>query len=70
MGLTGGHNEDAVGPSPSSPAQPIFERESMLDRLFADAQNKKTKEEEEQQQQVEVEVEEDSCSGSDNGFWL
>ena len=59
--------EDAVEPPPSPPAKPQFVREPMLDQLFADAQNKKTKEEEEQQQQVEVE--EDSGSDSD-GFWL
>jgi hypothetical protein len=38
--------EDAVEPLASSQAQPPFERDSLLDRLFAEEQNKKQKEEE------------------------
>jgi serine protease inhibitor ecotin len=40
--------EEAVGPTPSPQAPPYFERDPMLDQLFADAQNNK------QQQQDQV----------------
>ena len=42
--------EEAVGPTPSPQAPPYFERDPMLDQLFADAQNKK------QQQQKQDQV--------------
>ena len=43
--------DDAVlAPPPSPQAQPHFERDPMLDRLFAEEQNKKEQQKQEQQQ--------------------
>jgi serine protease inhibitor ecotin len=42
-------DDEAVEPTPSPPPPPIFERDPMLDQLFADEQNKKQQEEEEDQ---------------------
>ena len=39
-------NKDAVEPLPPPPARPHFERDPMLDRLFAEEQNKKQQQEE------------------------
>jgi hypothetical protein len=68
--------KDAVEPPPSPVAQPKpqFEREPMLDQLFADAQSKKQEQQQQQQQQqqhqVEVEEVEEEKDSDPDSFWL
>ena len=49
-------NKDAVEPLPSPPARPHFERDSMLDQLFAEQQNKNNN------KKSDIRVEEDKNS--------